>query len=193
MSQIKSNDWVELGKFSGLDKRKFISRFNARAKRTPSIEMIFSKDLSEKFAGLRDFYRMANKQIFAAGRSEWGIDAYEVDWVRIFTPIEYGLWYDIRDCNAVLYPQYPIGRYFADFANPVAKVAIECDGKEFHKNVEKDSKRQSEIESMGWHVYRIAGRDCFTDFNYEQNESGTARKFIDWICSHHGLQRGVCT
>jgi hypothetical protein len=32
----------------------------------------------------------------------------------------------------VLYPQYPVGRYFVDFGNPVHKVAIECDGARWH-------------------------------------------------------------
>jgi len=52
-------------------------------------------------------------------------------------------------------PEYPIGRYFVDFGDPVHKVAIECDSKEFHKDKTKDKKRQDEIISMGWKVIRF--------------------------------------
>ncbi len=159
------------------------------ASREPCKKKIMSENLSEKFNGLREFYRLANKEILEAGRYEWGIDAYEVDWVILFTPIEKALWHDIRDCNAILYPQYPVGRYFVDFGNPVAKVAIECDGAIYHKDKAKDSARQSEIESLGWHVYRISGRDCFTEFNEETMQSGYARQFVSGICENHRIGR----
>lgn len=34
------------------------------------------------------------------------------------TPIERWLWADIRHADAVFYPQYPVGNFFVDFANP---------------------------------------------------------------------------
>ena len=40
------------------------------------------------------------------------------------------------------YPQYPIGKYFVDFADPVKKIVIECDGKKYHQDKEKDKRRQ---------------------------------------------------
>lgn len=140
---------------------------------------------------LRQFYAMADKEIKEAGASEWGIDAYEVDWLSVFTPIEYALWHDIRGHNCILYPQYPVGRYFVDFANPVAKVAIECDGASWHQDAEKDASRQAEIEALGWTVYRITGRDCKTDFNEETMEPGAAKKFIKRIAAMHGIRRGM--
>lgn len=154
-------------------------------------DKISSKNLPEKFNALRKFYQLANKEIVDAGRNEWGIDAYEVDWTSVFTPIEYGLWYDIRDCNAVFYPQYPVGRFFVDFANPVAKVAIECDGFAYHQDKAKDEARQNEIETLGWKVYRIAGRDCMSDFDDETMQSGEARVFIERICNRHGVSRNA--
>ena len=55
-------------------------------------------------------------------------------------------------------PEYPIGKYFVDFGDPVFKIAIECDSKKFHKNKEKDRKRQDDILSMGWRVIRFSSR-----------------------------------
>lgn len=176
--------------FTGDYMKVFMARLLAEeASREPCKKKIMSGSLSEKFNGLREFYRLANKEIFEAGRDEWGVDAYEIDWVILFTPIEKALWHDIRDCNAILYPQYPVGKYFVDFGNPVAKVAIECDGSIYHKDEEKDAARQSEIEYLGWHVYRISGRDCFTEFNEETMESGYARKFVSSICENHRIGR----
>lgn len=150
---------------------------------------ICSKVLSEKFSGLKEFYKLAEREIRAAGRNEWGIDPYEVNWIPLFTPIEYGLWYDIRDCNAVLYPQYPVGRFFVDFANPVAKVVVECDGAAYHQDKAKDDARQREIESLGWKVFRITGRDCLSQFDEQEMKSSPSRMLIQRICDHYGISR----
>lgn len=135
------------------------------------------------------FYSTHTPLIMATPRNEWAGDAYAWDrWISM-TPIEAWLWGDIRDANAVFYPQYPVGRFFVDFANPVAKVAIECDGKRFHQDWQKDAARQEEIEAMGWMVYRISGKQCMTDYDDEKREQGFARQFIDEIADRHGLRR----
>lgn len=140
---------------------------------------------------LRQFYRLVSAQIQEAGAAEWGIDPYEVDWISVFTPIELALWHDIRAVDLVMYPQYPIDGYFVDFANPVAKVCIECDGSQWHKNTEADTVRQRAIEAKGWTMYRITGRDCKTDTNPETGDRSAAREFIERIArAHHVSRRG---
>lgn len=85
----------------------------------------------------------------------------EVDWVKIFTPIEYNTWHSIRINGRVpLYPQYPVHNYFTDFANPFLKIIIECDGADYHLDWEKDNNRDFELMEAGWKVYRISGSDC---------------------------------
>lgn len=140
--------------------------------------------------GLRDFYRLALPEITAAGRAAWGIDPYEVDWLRVFTPIEESLWHDIRAAGMVMYPQFPVLGFFVDFGNPVAKVAIECDGVAFHQDKQKDHERQRAIQSAGWSIYRISGRDCKTDSDPETGEPGAAGRFIRDIAEDHGIGRG---
>lgn len=84
-----------------------------------------------------------------------------VDWPKIFSPIEWDTWQVIRgDGRCPFYPQYPVGKYFVDFGNPYLKIAIECDGAEFHLDKEKDNKRDYELKQIGWTVYRIPGSDC---------------------------------
>jgi hypothetical protein len=146
---------------------------------------------------VREHYRRNLGAILRCPASEWALDIYAWDHdagIRL-TPIETSLWHDIRAEAAVLYPQFPVGRFFVDFANPVAKVAIECDGAKWHSDPAKDTARQAEIEALGWTVYRISGRDCHTDFTEHENpdsgriwrEPGPARLLIREVCARHGI------
>jgi very-short-patch-repair endonuclease len=85
----------------------------------------------------------------------------EIDWVKISSPIENMAWQVIRGFGqAPFYPQYPVDKFFVDFGNPFLKIALECDGREFHLDKEKDNKRDERLFKLGWTVYRIPGKDC---------------------------------
>lgn len=128
--------------------------------------------------------------ILAGRKDEWAIDAYAWDGIGItLTPIENWLWQDIRQANAVFYPQFPIAGFFADFANPKARVVIECDGRDYHLDKTKDAARDQRLGELGWTVYRITGSQCRTEQDEETGASGYARRFIDWIADTHGLRR----
>lgn len=146
--------------------------------------------LRNDWNAIKAFYREAEPDILAAGCNEWGMDTYLWDNGMIrMTPIEYWLWHDIRANDAVLYPQYPVGRYFVDFGNPVAKVAVECDGAAYHTDRAKDQRRDGELAAMGWTVYRAPGWLCRTDFDPETQQLGKAHIFIREICEQHGISR----
>lgn len=49
--------------------------------------------------------------------------------------------------------------YFVDFAIPPIKLAIECDGEYWHRNKEKENKRQRKIENLGWKMIRFTGKE----------------------------------
>ena len=74
-----------------------------------------------------------------------------------FSPLEQMAWSSIRYFRQTCHfrPEYPIGRYFADFADPINKIVIEIDSKQFHTDKDKDAARQAEIEALGWHVLRF--------------------------------------
>lgn len=93
-------------------------------------------------------------------REGW-VYPYFVDWVPILTPIELQMWYLLRAQRIPFYPQFPVGRFFVDFGNPHHKVAIECDGKRFHQDEEKDYKRELELYQLGWRVVRFSGHACY--------------------------------
>lgn len=84
---------------------------------------------------------------------------YPVDWTQQFSPIERMTWSEIRYRGLPFWPQFPIGKYFADFADPKLKIVIECDGKDFHDK-ERDEIRDRWMTHQGWAVFRISGSDC---------------------------------
>ena len=167
---------------------ELMALFEAEAKRRPLADRIKQTTGFERVKALREFYKLAETDILDAGERQWGMDPYEVDWLSIFTPIEYALWYDIRGKGLVAYPQYPVGRYIVDFANPCARIAIECDGAAWHKDLEADQRRENEILCMGWSVYRITGKDCLTISDPETGKRSAASDFIDRILLGHGLK-----
>jgi len=136
-------------------------------------------------------YGWHHAAIMASPSNEWAIDPYEWDGMGLLqmTPIESALWSDMRDEGVVMYPQYPVGGVFVDFGNPVAKVAVECDGAAYHLDKEKDAARDAKLAGLGWSVYRLTGRECKTDFDEESMESGIARQVIRLICAKHAVSR----
>jgi very-short-patch-repair endonuclease len=110
---------------------------------------------------IRVFYSSVEARIKKQAPYLW---AFELDYlspiVAQFTPIEHALWSDLREEGAVMYPQFPVAGYFLDFGNPVAKVAIECDGAHHLLQRRADAERQSDIEARGWTVFRLSGSAC---------------------------------
>lgn len=88
---------------------------------------------------------------------------YELS-AKVESPIE-----DIflKDCITVglrVVPQYKVGKYRIDFAVPEKKIAIECDGKEWHsseKQLAQDKNREIELNKIGWLVLRLRGSDIY--------------------------------
>jgi len=122
-----------------------------------------STSLSERFRGIRENY-IAMADRVANGQDSWEHgDPYEIaDWSMIHTPIEAAVWSDLRSMRVNMWPQFPVSRYFVDFACPVKRRAIECDGARYH-NAEKDAKRDAEMLELGWLVMRIPGWQCFNE------------------------------
>lgn len=141
---------------------------------------------------LRSHYGRITPLILAAPKNEWAVDPYAWDEgkrMMFMTPIEAWLWSDIRDANAVFYPQYPVGRFFVDFANPKAKVAIECDGAAYHTDKAKDAARDARLAHLGWSVYRAPGWLCAKEYDWETGKPSEAAEFVRLIVADHGLER----
>jgi very-short-patch-repair endonuclease len=57
------------------------------------------------------------------------------------------------------------GCYYLDFGFPDIKLAIECDGRDFHSTptqIRNDLRRQGELEQLGWCVLRFTGSQINT-------------------------------
>jgi len=119
-----------------------------------------SQPLSERFRNIRHNYSLYQELVDADLASWMSGNPYEIaNWTMLFTPIEAAAWHDIRAVGLPLWPQLPVGRYFVDFGNPVRKIALECDGKQWHDE-KKDAKRDLDLMMQGWTVYRVPGWRC---------------------------------
>lgn len=136
---------------------------------------------------IRAHYRHHRAEIMASDRAEFGIDPYAWDRLIQMTVIEDWMWCHCRDLGIVVYPQYPVGQFFVDFANPRAHVAIECDGAAYHRDFDADKRRQQKIQAMGWTVYRFTGREC-KEAN-EGGDSGGTRDRLQTIAAMHRLSK----
>lgn len=147
--------------------------------------------LPNNWAKIRAFYRDHHADIMSAPVNEWAMGPYAWDEQRMIfmTPIESWFWADIRACDAVLYPQYPVLDFFVDFANPKAKVAIECDGAAYHFDKAKDAARDKRLTDIGWTVYRISGAHCRLQQDEETGAPSIPHLFMQRICNIHGISR----
>lgn len=135
---------------------------------------------------IREAYKEYTPEIISGSRKS----PYDlgIDWMGLFSPIEDNVWGSIRYLGLPLYPQYPVGPYFLDFADPIRKIGIEVDSMKWHRNKEKDLLRQEEIEKMGWRIIRINSfltykiSDDFRDedgkIDYEKYETESAEGIL---------------
>lgn len=83
--------------------------------------------------------------------------------LTVSSPIEVLLWDALEkaDLTKEAIKQYPIGKYQIDIAYPYKKLAIECDGREYHREnqlqLERDQKRDKYLARKGWRTLRIEG------------------------------------
>lgn len=147
--------------------------------------------IDNDWVSIRTHYELFEKQIMSEKPHMYGIDPYAWDdgqgmiWM---TPIESAMWSDIRNVGIVMYPQYPACGFFLDFANPRAKVAIECDGREFH-DPRKDAMRDKTLQDHGWTVYRVPGWRCLQDGEVEEGQYKPS--YCEELCKRIGMEHGI--
>lgn len=120
-------------------------------------------DTPKRWPIIRKYYSLISPDILdGKRRSPYGLGIE-----NRMTPIEVALWNEIRMYGLPFYMQYPVGRRFVDFGDPVYQIAIEADGAQYH-NQEKDAQKDRELNDQGWRVYRIKGRDTFKEHALER-------------------------
>lgn len=108
--------------------------------------------LSERFGAIRKHYAQA-----MPGIEQGDGDPYDI--AIDMTPIEAAVWTDLRGAGLPFFPQVPALSYFLDFADPVKKINIECDGKQWHDR-SADNLRDARLRAAGWTIYRLPGWKC---------------------------------
>ena len=111
-------------------------------------------------------YKHFLPEILARGENV-GTDPNFINWPDLFSPIESVAWGELRGQGVPMYPQFPVGGVFVDFANPVQKIGLELDGKEYH-SPKKDRKRDEMLGRLGWYIYRIGGKECHSDIKHPE-------------------------
>lgn len=137
------------------------------------------REIREIYSGITDGISKSPANRYAVDPHFWCGTTIEL------SPIERMVWDEARAFGLVLYPQFPIDRFFADFANPAANVVIECDGEQFHKDAAADRARERFMESLGWHVYRISGAACHRSMHGEDHRFNEMDWLFNRICSEH--------
>ena len=145
----------------------------------------------QNYNAIRKHYELHHEQIMNARPGKFGISAYAWSDLLTLTPIEEWIWEKFRYLGMVMYPQYPVGRFFVDFGSPKKKVAIECDGAAYHLDKDADFRRQQEIQALGWKVFRFTGRECKQPIEDFDNYGGTTYGRLKSIAALHGLSECV--
>jgi very-short-patch-repair endonuclease len=71
--------------------------------------------------------------------------------------------------------QVPVGNYIVDFFAPELMLAIEIDGSSHDEKVDKDLKRQKELENLGIIFFRVP------DVDVKQNIDGVLEGLTTFI------------
>lgn len=80
------------------------------------------------------------------------------------SPIEVRLYGALTTRGYYVQTQVPCGRYCIDIALPQYRLAIECDGREYHSTPEQkahDRSKNAYLRSHGWKVLRFSGRQIY--------------------------------
>ncbi|MBF0706785.1 DUF559 domain-containing protein (plasmid) [Alkalihalobacillus hwajinpoensis] len=88
--------------------------------------------------------------------------------VKCESPIERRLYDALVFNDYYVETQYTVGKYRIDLAIPPLKLAIECDGKEYHSfphQKENDRRKDKYLRSEGWKVLRFTGRQINRNIN----------------------------
>ncbi len=142
------------------------------------VGFLSTNELESYFSNVRKRYKEHEDLILGLTQ----ICPYSLGIDFVLSPTEDQVWYVIRFLGIPMFPHYPIGKYFVDFADPKKKIAIEVDGREYHLDRIKDQKRESKIKKAGWSIIRFPGYfvfrseddfyDEYEDFNHKEYLTG---------------------
>lgn len=92
--------------------------------------------------------------------------SFEKELLKCESPIETAMMKKLHQAGYKPYSQIPCGKYRIDIAlyGSGKKIAIECDGEEFHSSIHQkahDQKKDYFLEKSKWRVFRFTGKEIF--------------------------------
>lgn len=75
------------------------------------------------------------------------------------TSIEITIQNKLRSAGVIFIPEYKIGRWSIDIFVQKHNVAIECDGEYWHRDSERDKRKDKYLKSIGIRVIRLPEKD----------------------------------
>jgi len=148
-------------------KMSFLENFTDTDLENLAINKILSHDfekltaITDKWGFFRQLYMENIPFILEASRRDiknWS-ESYLLNWNRFLSPIERTAWNSIRETSYIpLYPQFPVFNFFIDFANPLLRIGLELDGKNYHSK-ETDLQRDLKLSKFGWKIFRLSGAE----------------------------------
>ena len=88
------------------------------------------------------------------------------------------------ELNALgLFPEYNHGveKLWVDFGFVDKKIAVECDGEQWHQDVKKEKARDARLEKAGWTVLHFTGKQIHAD------AKACAAEVYRVVCNHKGM------
>jgi very-short-patch-repair endonuclease len=145
----------------------FLENFTETDLENLAINKILSNDfeklteITDKWGFFRQLYMENIPFILEASRKDikrWS-ESYLLNWNRFLSPIERTAWNSIRETSHIpLYPQFPVFNFFIDFANPLIRIGLELDGKNYH-STKMDLQRDLKLSRFGWKIFRVTGAE----------------------------------
>jgi len=91
---------------------------------------------------------------------------------KVDSPIELLMWDALERYELIsgACKQFEIGPYRIDIAYPMARLAVECDGAQYHREnqiqLERDQKRDKYLARKGWRTLRLEGIAICRDIEF---------------------------
>lgn len=110
------------------------------------------------------------------GKSSY-VNPYILDWQGYLNENEFSVFATCRCIGVAFYPQYSVGKFCLDFANPYYKIGIEVDSNTYH-TYEKDLQRDIELKKLGWKIYHLTSAESYSNSKQNMQEIDLSSDYL---------------
>lgn len=136
-------------------------------------DKVKGKNKIKMFSEIRAFYNLLNDETIKNYLYFFFPSEFRKYLEDTFTVPEKNAWESIRYENLPFYPEFPVDKYFLDFADPINKLGIEIFGNSYHQNPLKDFERLLKLRDCGWYIFVIFPKG--TNISLDEHVTGGGR------------------